>query len=170
MKGEYMKSNCDVRKYFGYRPRYYLRHPFEWIKDRRKCRKWAKQRIVRGYADCDVWNLDKWFAAILPEMLNQLAGTTHGYPDQKFETFEEWQQWLRETAAAIRMMREEEQDAINPYWPAYERELEDWQYGYTPGEAAHCYWEEAKRIAADAQDRFEQAMISFSKNFSSVWD
>ena len=164
---------CNVMKYFSHRPRYYLRHPFEWMGDKWKELKWARQRVVRGYADCDMWNLDSWFAAVLPDMLNQFAEDAHGWPDGTFETFEDWQQWLRDTAAAIKMMREEEQDAINPHWPAYQKELDNWQYtanGYAPGEVAHCYWEEAKRIAADAQNNFEQAMISFSKNFKCLWD
>ena len=168
-----MKSDCSVFKYFPYRPRYYLRHPFEWIGDKWRALKWAKQRAIRGYADCDIWNMDSWFSSVVPEMLEQLAEEANGWPDGKFETFGEWQQWLRDTAAAIKMMREEEQDAINPYWPAYQEELGNWQYtekGYAPSELSHKYQAEASRIAEAMQEKFEQAMISFSKNFHCLWD
>ena len=98
----------NVMKYFNYRPRYYLLHPLEWVANKWRCLKWAKQRVVRGYADCDVWNLDSWFSKVVSGALMNLAENHHGWPDSFFETPEEWTAWLNKAAAAIKMMNEEE--------------------------------------------------------------
>ncbi len=58
--------------------------------------KWAKQRIMRGYADCDVWNFDNFLAAVIPAGLRDLA-ELHSYPFD-FGSHEEWNKWLIETA------------------------------------------------------------------------
>ena len=163
---------CNVMKYFSHRPRYYLRHPFEWIGDKWRELKWAKQRVVRGYADCDVWNLDGWFSDVVPGALTHLAEHHYGWPDSLFETPEEWTVWLKKAAAAIRMMDEEEQDKVNKYWPPYRDELDNWQIkGYKgPSQAFEDYYNEAQKIAAEAQKNFETVMMEFTQYFHALWD
>lgn len=58
--------------------------------------KWAYQRVMRGYADCDVWSFDCFLAKIIPAGLRQLA-EGHSHP-LEFKTHEEWSKWLIETA------------------------------------------------------------------------
>lgn len=163
---------CNVMKYFGHHPRYYLRHPFEWVADRCRCLKWARQRVVRGYADCDVWNLDNWFSDVVPGALKHLAEHHSGWPDSLFETPEEWTVWLNKAAAAIKMMSEEEQDKINKYWPPYKDELDNWQiWGHRgPTQAAENYYNEADKIAAEAQKNFEVVMSELCQYFHALWD
>lgn len=168
-----MEDRYSVFGYGGYRPRYYLRHPFEWVADKFRELKWAKQRAIRGYADCDVWNMDVWFGYVVADMLDQLGDTANGWPDRDFKSFEDWKAWLHKTAAAIRMTREDQQDKINPYWEPYKNELDNWQYnekGHTPSDNFENYYHEAERIAAEKQEEFETAMNSFSKNFHGLWD
>ena len=45
-----------------------------------KCLKWSKQRIVRGYADCDTWSIDGYLQKLLPDMLQYLKDNRHGSP------------------------------------------------------------------------------------------
>ena len=58
--------------------------------------KWAYQRATRGYADCDVWDIDMWFLSIIPNMLRDLEGFGNSYPISKTPT--EWRATLREMA------------------------------------------------------------------------
>lgn len=50
--------------------------------------KFAWQRCVRGYADCDVWNMDTYLAQYIKAVLNHLENKGHGYPLEFTE--EEW--------------------------------------------------------------------------------
>ena len=56
------------------------RNPIKWIKWLLKNHKWAKQRINRGYADCDVWELNDFITEILQGGLRQLAEKHEGIP------------------------------------------------------------------------------------------
>ncbi len=49
--------------------------------DRKNEIKWAKQRAKRGYADCDLWNMDLWLLEIMPKMIDELARVKHGWND-----------------------------------------------------------------------------------------
>lgn len=40
------------------------------------------QRGLRGYADCDCWAIDCYLNSIVPKMLKQLRGNTHGCPNK----------------------------------------------------------------------------------------
>ena len=45
--------------------------------------KWFIQRGIRGYADCDIWDLDYYLSEILPRMLKQLKKNQHILPTWK---------------------------------------------------------------------------------------
>lgn len=49
---------------------------------KRWCRniKHAFQRIQYGYCDRDVWSIDWWFLNVVPNMIEDLKDTVHGYP------------------------------------------------------------------------------------------
>jgi len=38
------------------------------------------QRATRGWADCDVWNIDIWFQGVVPNMLRRLSENGYGFP------------------------------------------------------------------------------------------
>lgn len=46
----------------------------------RKCIYWSWQRIVRGYADCDKWNMYRYLQNLIPDMLQDLRDNRHGSP------------------------------------------------------------------------------------------
>lgn len=46
----------------------------------RKCLRWSWQRIVRGYADCDKWNMYRYLQNLIPDMLQDLRDERHGSP------------------------------------------------------------------------------------------
>jgi len=61
------------------------------------------QRVRRGWDDTHTWDLGTNLCLQLADQLEHLAETTHGWPaSDDFETFEDWQQALREKAVALR--------------------------------------------------------------------
>ena len=62
--------------------------------------KYAKQRIVRGYADCDLWNFDMYLYSVLQNGINSLADVSSGYPEP-FETLDDWKSELRRVSSLI---------------------------------------------------------------------
>lgn len=50
------------------------------IKHLNKCLKWSKQRVTRGYADCDVWEMFNFLQTIIPDMLQTYKNTRNGSP------------------------------------------------------------------------------------------
>ena len=71
-----LKTNNMSVFYDGYRER----NPVKWAKRWCKHWKWAYQRAVRGYADCDAWDLRVWFLGVMPDMLEQFAEHTQSFP------------------------------------------------------------------------------------------
>ena len=55
-------------------------NPIKHIKRWGRNIKHAYQRIRYGYCDRDVWSIDWWFLSVIPNMLEDLKETTHGYP------------------------------------------------------------------------------------------
>ncbi len=58
--------------------------------------KYFYQRGRRGWADCDVWNLDTYLVRVVSESLVALGDTTHGYPARldDLSTEDKSQLWL----------------------------------------------------------------------------
>jgi hypothetical protein len=52
-----------------------------------KCIKWSKQRITRGYADCDVWEMFSFLQTLIPDMLQNLKDTRYGSPGYLGENY-----------------------------------------------------------------------------------
>lgn len=44
---------------------------FAIIRRLKNCICWSKQRIVRGYADCDRWDMCSYLQKLIPDMLKQ---------------------------------------------------------------------------------------------------
>lgn len=75
-----------------------LWHPMPWT------RAWyCWQRSWRGWADCDVWDVDAYITRIASQMLSRLAETTHGWPGSTsaWPTYEEWQAYLRDLSGRL---------------------------------------------------------------------
>lgn len=79
---------------YGYRLSYIIIRPGILLKETYRHAKWFVQRGKRGWADCDVWSIDGYLSSILPDMLQRLRDTTHGYPIDMTEG--EWDRILQE--------------------------------------------------------------------------
>ena len=75
--------------------------------------KWKKQRMERGYSDCDVWDMYTWFIGTIKPMLEQLSKNHMGFPASigknwfdKHESelgmsYEQWISWPSEESDPV---------------------------------------------------------------------
>ena len=102
------------------------------LKHFRKCLKWSKQRITRGYCDYDVWEMFSFLQTIIPDMLQTLKDTRMGSPGYlgKHYTNEDGilvndtchDEWDNIVERMIFLWRELDEDTCskkNPYDDAY---------------------------------------------------
>lgn len=82
--------------------------------------RWAWQRSVRGYADCDWWNLDYWFIDVLAPMFEEYAEKHIGYPGEiNGFTDEQWAAYLKDIASHLRNASEDQTVQANEYDDAW---------------------------------------------------
>lgn len=83
-------------------PYYKWYYPDCWIKNARmffRSFKYAYQRVTRGWANCDTWDLDDYLEHVIAGTLNYLADNHMGYPgNEKFPDDETWTKYLKDTA------------------------------------------------------------------------
>lgn len=102
--------------------------PMDMFRDLKCC----VQRIKKGFCFRDIWSIDSWFLNVMPDMLDELKRTAHGYPSRFLENndrnptheesdraFAEWQDVLTEMAFLFREANEETCQRKNPYDEQY---------------------------------------------------
>ena len=106
---------------WGYSRKWYLTHPWKWVKELFRNIKFAWQRATRGYCDGDVWSIDSWLLALLPDMLRDLANDAVGaYPGyEPFETPEKWRNWLLKMAVRFLELQDDWSETRNEYENEY---------------------------------------------------
>ncbi len=78
---------------------YYPQHWHENIRMFFRSIKYAYQRITKGYANCDTFDLDNYYLNIFAGTLNHLADNHWGYPgNDEFPNDESWTKYLKEMA------------------------------------------------------------------------
>lgn len=117
---------------------------FAKIKHFLRCVKWSKQRITRGYADTDVWEMFSFLQSVLPEMLQSLKDTRHGSPGYLGENYvnedgilvndtchEEWNQILDQMIFLWRETNEDTCSQKNQYENEYFKAFDEFcdKYG-----------------------------------------
>lgn len=100
-------------------PYYKWRYPSCWWKNIRmffRSFKYAWQRITKGYADCDTFNLDSYYLDIFAGTLYHLADNHFAYPgDDRFPNDELWTTYLKEMASCFYRANECNDYYDNPY-------------------------------------------------------
>lgn len=98
------------------------------IKYCRQCIRWSRQRVIRGFADCDRWNMYGYLQKLIPDMLQDLRDNRWGSSGYLGENYtndegilmndtchEEWNNILERM---IFLWRESDEDTCtrkNPY-------------------------------------------------------
>lgn len=115
----------------------------EILKYLKRCIKWSCQRIVRGYAECDVWNMDGYLQRLVPDMLQDLKDNRNGSPSYLGENYtneegilvndtchDEWDKILDNMIFLWRESNEETCKRINPYYDEYDKAFEEFTEKY----------------------------------------
>jgi hypothetical protein len=136
--------------------------------------KWAYQRATRGYADCDIWNMDQWLLELLPAALNHLADHHYGFPgDEEFPTDEAWVNYLKEIAQLFYQANE-----LNYYYPEpqykkwsdwYDTHKIDWNNKNT-NPYVQVMLEEGKRVAKLHDTDLKVGLNKVANVFWHLWD
>ena len=127
--------------------------------------RWSWQRITRGFADCDVWQLDCYYATLFTESLRYLDKIRHGYPGEM--TSEEWSAYLQEMAELFYRCVESNDyyhnTAFDEYWNLPDDDLrkEEMRREYLRVE-----YENFKKMEADKDKAFDM----MKRMFFHHWD
>ena len=102
------------------------------IKHTWKCLKWSRQRILRGYADCDKWEMFDYLQHLIPDMLQDFRDNRTGSPGYLGENYtneegilvndtchEEWDKILDQMIYLWKESTEDTCTRKNPYAEEY---------------------------------------------------
>ena len=143
----------------------------------RACRdiKYAWQRIMRGYADCDIWSIDSWFLSVIPDMLLQLKDTRHGSPGILGENYTnedgilvndtchgEWDAILSEMIWLFRESDESTCRKVNPYEEEHSRIFNEFEEKYGIF-GQKLMTEEEKSISGDIRVHFARELPEYQE-------
>lgn len=119
-----------------------IKHIARWSRNL----KHAYQRIHYGYCERDVWSIDWWFLNVVPNMLEDLKDSTHGYPStpddfsQVFadsdtteitnEGMRKWKEILSEMVFLFREANEDTCSKKNPYQEEYSKTSKEFKERY----------------------------------------
>ena len=93
--------------------------------------KWMFQRAAKGYCDMDVWSIDEYLVHVIPDMLDEMAKVSQGYPasfDDSDAPFSEeiHKQWLDYLTNTAKLFRAVSMDAVDDQIElAFEQYLKD---------------------------------------------
>lgn len=175
------KNSCW---YFPYCKRYYLTHPWIWVRDLWRNFRDVRMRVQYGFTYGDIWDWDMWFLRTAPQMFRYIAEHGSAYPGHEpFETPERWHDWLNEMAGLLESGREEWQEKHNEYHEEYMARLMDkWKkptednngllHARTPEktELDNKYWNRANELAQQGEDNVRRALTCISEHFYDIWD
>lgn len=108
-----------------------------------RCIRWSKQRIIRGYSDCDKWNMYDYLQKLIPTMLQDLRDNRHGSPGYLGENYtnaegilvndtchEEWDKILDYMIFLWRESNEDTCTRKNPYAEEYQNAHKEFENKY----------------------------------------
>lgn len=122
--------------------------------------KYRRQRIQRGFADCDTWNLDEYFIKLMADGLREYVKQTNGYPSQSFNTFEDWCAHLTSIADDLDWIRVESTD--NEYWN------DKFLRGNYPEEETK-WFNRIKEIEEEKRSHIQNGLKNFSEVYEDIW-
>lgn len=154
------------------------------IKHFRRCLKWSRQRVVRGYADCDVWSMFSYLQNLMPDMLQHLKDNRHGSPGFLGENYAnedgilvndtchaEWDKILDRMIFLWRETDEETCSKKNPYEDEYMKAFSEFDEKY--GFLAKSYrrkpnWKKTKNEVAEEQSISWMKYLNTKKSMRSI--
>lgn len=93
-----------------------MTHPSSWIRNIKnvwRCIKWSWQRVVKGYCDYDVFDLDTFYCNLFYLTMKDLSELSIGYPyDMRSQ---EWTAYLLDMARCFYRANESNKYYVNEY-------------------------------------------------------
>ena len=86
--------------------------------------KYAKQRVMRGFADCDTRDFNSYLKKLFTDGLDCFAANLHSYPE-RYGSVENWGKELRRVASLVRKLDVEEFERPDDY-DENKNEVLDW--------------------------------------------
>ena len=171
----------NVLKYFPCRWQYYITHPWEFFEDCWLNIKAAYQRITRGFAYRDLFNIDNWFLDIFPEMLKEFRENLYSFPgNSEFPTFESWTAYLEEMETHFRNANENQKVELNEWEEDYLKYPLEWQKNKgeicltmtdnTPKDITEKWLARETEINAWREEELKKSFEMLQKNFHYLWD
>lgn len=181
-----MKNNKKIPFYiFGCSKRYYITHPWKFFKDIWTGLKNMHHRLWYSWDWISLWNMDSFLGTLVPNMLEELAERSCGWPEgPDWPTFEDWQKELRVLAKLMRLCNRDaicDEEEYNHEYAEYRggltiepvRHLPCWHdYAITPTEGAEI------DSATNKWDRYEtelyilrkKIMLRLADILPTLWD
>ena len=137
--------------------------------------KWAYQRIVRGYADADCWDLDLFYTNLFAESLDWFRQVTGSFPGHDEGATEEgWNNVLKTMSEKFYRSNEDNDYYPKDKWQAYHAAKGDKLFDEDETselQALRDAWLEEEKANAEARDRdLSDALDSFKYWFRDLWD
>lgn len=160
------KLNVFNESYFRWR------NPLNWFRNIKiffRCLKWAKQRITRGFADIDWWDLDCFYIDLITDSLNYFAEHTISYDDKY--TPEEYKEKILKLASKFKYIGTDS-DELNPYYEDYSKYLEDkdiFTY-YDAYSKFEEYLAEELNIEREKKEVRKDAFAELAEMLPTLWD
>lgn len=121
MKEKIKDKLYDIK--LALKPSFIYRLKDKWFDFKMRC-----QRFKRGYADCDVWNINTWFTYNIVPMLQHLRDNHCGFPGTPEVPDDET--WCKVLDRMIFCFKESLEDSPcevkNPYKEEYDKRFDDW--------------------------------------------
>ena len=166
-----MKNNLNAWN-FGATWRYYLAHPWKWIREIGWNIHNSYDRLTKGYCCTDWMNFDMWFKEVASAMFRDWAMHGHGY---HFDTPEQWNSWLHKMADQITKCQDE--DYGNEYYqPFIDQLMKNPQTILTEEETEEekelrkKYYERSREVYEEQKKLFKDTMEEMLEHWDCLWD
>ena len=127
--------------------------------------KWAWQRVTRGYANCDVWDIDYWFTTIMHNMLQDFLNINVSTPyftgDVDADRIK-WHEILNRMIYLLKEMDEDTSSQQNEFFKAY--------IASNNSKICQDYRNRQKEIDEYLETCKNEFFELFSKHFRNLWD
>lgn len=108
-------------------PYYKWKYPDCWLKNIRmffRSIKYAYQRITKGFAYCDTWDLDDYYTHLFVDSLKMYSEHMNGWPQSKeFPEFEDYKKYIDRMVYLFDQSIEGHEDIKNKYAEEYEAKI-----------------------------------------------
>ena len=118
------------------------------------------QRGTKGYCDEDLWEIDSWFLKIMPKMLEEFKKKTMGWPDNLYNSFEEY---IADIDKLIELFNIAKRD------PSENKYLDELISSNYKDDIFDKYRNESDKIYKQNKNALKEAFELFYKLFDSLW-